>query len=784
MWDCVLNMVWTHVACLLTFVIATGAVTKIADDEIVTGFSIEAVAGGAATLPCDVSPPVPEDTVHLVIWYKDTVESPIYSIDARETSIEDGKHWSDPAVLGNRAQFKMVELPTRLTIQRIRESDAGMYRCRVDFKKSPTRNTKVNLTVIVPPERLSVLDEQGNHIQHYILGPYDEGVSVDITCIASGGRPLPRVTWWQESTLLDESYEILPERRVRNILHIDRLERRHLNTVFTCQASNNNFVAPISSAVTLDINLQPLWVRLLGENRPFSADQTYQVTCEVVGGRPFPIISWWKDSLSLRTTKESMSDDANITVSTLTFVPSVEDSGKVLTCRAAASHSTGAVTEDSWILNVFHLPLVSLELAGSVNESNVQEGVDVYLECNIQSNPWVYRVTWKHNGKTLFSNASAGTVISNQSLFLQSVTRSHAGTYTCIGSNQEGDGESNPLFLDVKYSNLSELFTKSEPVVIQTNIRYRRAALPDQKSKRRKKRREQLQQLHMDKRVKMRKMFLESLHHTDEGRLRLAETTKDQFNNSKWFKERRKRLTASNFGIVCNMRESTSCRNVVYNILYKPGVDNEYTRHGIEHEPIAKKKLYKKHGIKAEDSGLYVDKELPFLAASPDGLIGNDSILEVKCPFKASMFSSAFEAIRNGSLLYCYIEGNTIKLKENARFYYQIQGQLHITRRRRCYFVIYTNNWLHYEIIERNDEFWKGRMEEKLVRFYMECLLPEILEPQFVRRNDKKDIKDPDYIKQAQNLDRTVRNLHSPAVRLVDYTPTFLNYSEYIPTIE
>lgn len=772
----------TFVLCLLMLVIRTDAVTKIAEDEIVTAFSIEAVAGGVATLPCDVSPPIPEDRVHLVIWYKDTVESPIYSFDARETSTQDAKHWSDSTILGNRAHFRFAESPARLTVDRTKDSDAGMYRCRVDFKKSPTRNTKVNLTIIVPPERLSVLDEQGNHIQHYILGPYDEGVSVDITCIASGGRPLPRVTWWQESALLDDSYEILPERRVRNILHLDRLERRHLNTVFTCQASNNNFVPPISSAVTLDLNLQPLWVRLVGENRPLSSDQTYQVSCEVVGARPFPLISWWKGSLPLRTTKDSISDDANVTVSTLTFVPTVEDSGKVLTCRAAASHSPSSVIEDSWILNVFHLPLVSLDLAGSINESNIQEGVDVYFECNINANPWVYRVTWKHNGKTLFSNASAGTVISNQSLFLQSVTRSHAGTYTCIGSNQEGDGESNPVFLDVKYANLSELFTETESLLYNNN-RSRRAALPDQKSKRRKKRREALEKMRLAKAVERRKMFLASLYKTEEGRLQLAEITKDQSNNSHWYMERRKRLTASNFGTVCNMKASTSCRNVVYNILYKPNIDNEYTRHGLEHEPVAKNKLYTKHGIKANDSGLYVDKELPFLAASPDGLIGNDSILEVKCPFKANMFSTPHEAIRNGTLLFCHIKGNRIKLKENSKFYYQIQGQLHITGRRKCYFMVYTKNWIHCEIIERDDEFWKGQMEGKLVRFYMECLLPEILEPQFVRRCDKKDIKDPEYIKKAQRIFRNVNQLRASAMQSIGLTRTYVPYRRYMPTV-
>lgn len=53
--------------------------------------------------------------------------------------------------------------------------------------------TNVKLIILlyvftVPPDRLSVLNEKGDHIPHYILGPYKEGVTVDITCIASGGN--------------------------------------------------------------------------------------------------------------------------------------------------------------------------------------------------------------------------------------------------------------------------------------------------------------------------------------------------------------------------------------------------------------------------------------------------------------------------------------------------------------------------------------------------------------------------------------------------------------------
>jgi hypothetical protein len=46
------------------------------------------------------------------------------------------------------------------------------------------------LFVTVPPERLIILDDKGTNILHNILGPYNEGSSVNITCIATGGKSL------------------------------------------------------------------------------------------------------------------------------------------------------------------------------------------------------------------------------------------------------------------------------------------------------------------------------------------------------------------------------------------------------------------------------------------------------------------------------------------------------------------------------------------------------------------------------------------------------------------
>lgn len=137
------------------------------------------------------------------------------------------------------------------------------------------------------------------------------------------------------------------------------------------------------------------------------------------------------------------------------------------------------------------------------------------------------------------------------------------------------------------------------------------------------------------------------------------------------------------------MRENTSREKIVKDILFGTFNGNAATRYGISHENIAKEKLENLLKQKIEVAGLFVDLNLPFLAPSPDGLIENNSLVEIKCPASAKILTPE-EGILMKKIKCCLIENGQLHLKRNDNYFYQVQGQLHITNKTFCYFCIWT----------------------------------------------------------------------------------------------
>lgn len=92
---------------------------------------------------------------------------------------------------------------------------------------------KFFVVFLVPPTQLIILDNEGATMTDNLIGPYREGANINITCMSSGGIPAPRVSWWREHALVDDSYNVLADGTVKNVLHLSKLTRKDLHVVST-----------------------------------------------------------------------------------------------------------------------------------------------------------------------------------------------------------------------------------------------------------------------------------------------------------------------------------------------------------------------------------------------------------------------------------------------------------------------------------------------------------------------------------------------------------------------
>ncbi|XP_034239115.1 neural cell adhesion molecule 2-like [Thrips palmi] len=420
---------WTLFATSVALLVSSAAAASrgvVPPKSTATALPVMSVEGTSVQLPCDVTAPS-HDKVYMVLWFKDDAGLPLYSLDVRGKPIEEATHQSLSEGFGTRAYFRTVSETAQLVVNDIRRHDEGVYRCRVDFRHSASRSFRYNLTVVVPPEPPAVLDQRGRQLNSTV-GPHREGDNISLTCRVVGGKPQPRVRWLVNGTVVDDTSESNAGDVIENHYTKTNVSRADLNAVFVCQAVNTNLTEPRQTSLRLDLHCE-------------SSISTAAACRPIPGGQA---------TCFLKKTNVDNARD-NVTVSHLTFTPAVEDNGKELTCRAENPNTTGLFVETSWRLDVVYAPIVSLRLGLSLSREDIKEGDDVYFECIVHANPPLRKLNWFHNGHPLHQNASARILRSNQSLVLQRVTRASAGTYTCVGSNAEGESSSNKLDFRVKF---------------------------------------------------------------------------------------------------------------------------------------------------------------------------------------------------------------------------------------------------------------------------------------------------------------------------------------------
>lgn len=152
-----------------------------------------------------------------------------------------------------------------------------------------------------------------------------------------------------------------------------------------------------------------------------------------------------------------------------------------------------------------------------------------------------------------------------------------------------------------------------------------------------------------------------------------------------WYDIRRLKGTASNATeiIACGKGLDTLAKSLVeeyFNPNFKE-YSNEHTDRGNELEPIARS-IYEFEFEEAVDNVGFIEYN-EYIGCSPDGLIGEDGLLEIKCPSDNNYLTLYFEE------------------KYPKKYYNQIQMQLLITGREWCDLFIYNPNFERYFLKER-----------------------------------------------------------------------------------
>lgn len=234
----------------------------------------------------------------------------------------------------------------------------------------------------------------------------------------------------------------------------------------------------------------------------------------------------------------------------------------------------------------------------------------------------------------------------------------------------------------------------------------------------------------------------EKLYVTKEELNNIEMNTRGQAESSLWFEERRKRLTASNFGSVINRREKIFPKSILSKQFKKGSSANNSPAPcvwGKNNEQTAISKYVDKVNREGKSinactqCGFLVNPETPWLGASPDCFLFDPceckpcGVGEVKCPF-SKMDMSIEEACNDSSFFLTVHEDKCRRptLKKTHSYYYQLQGLMSTCKVEWADFIVYTKKEVFCQRVYFDRELWLKTMLPKLTSFYFTYIYPEL----------------------------------------------------------
>jgi putative phage-type endonuclease len=133
---------------------------------------------------------------------------------------------------------------------------------------------------------------------------------------------------------------------------------------------------------------------------------------------------------------------------------------------------------------------------------------------------------------------------------------------------------------------------------------------------------------------------------------------------------------------------------------------NAAMQHGTETEPLARAAYEARYDVLVDEVGFVSHPTIEMSGASPDGLVGDDGLIEIKCPNTATHIETLLsESVPN-------------------KYYTQMQFQIACTGRKWCDFVSFDNR-LPTELqmfVKRvpRDDMYIRLIEDEIVKFLAE----------------------------------------------------------------